>query len=40
MAFTNMREREQARNLSQVVAAAPGEPLLVRCGKRPRLQTC
>jgi hypothetical protein len=29
---TNWREREQARNLCQVVAAAPAEPLLVWCG--------
>jgi hypothetical protein len=30
--FTNWREREQAKNLSQVVAAAPEDPLLVWCG--------
>ena len=30
--FTNWREREQARNLCQVVAAAPEDPLLVWCG--------
>jgi hypothetical protein len=30
--FTNWREREQAKNLCQVVAAAPGDPLLVWCG--------
>jgi hypothetical protein len=30
--FTNWREREQARNLCEVVAALPGEPLLVWCG--------
>ena len=30
--FTNWREREQASNLCQVLAAAPGEPLLVWCG--------
>jgi hypothetical protein len=30
--FTNWREREQARNLCQVLAAAPAEPLLVWCG--------
>jgi hypothetical protein len=29
---TNWREREQARNLCRVVAAAPDEPLLVWCG--------
>jgi hypothetical protein len=29
---TNWREREQAKNLCQVVAAAPGDPLLVWCG--------
>src|SRR5215831_1387579 len=29
MAFTNWREREQARNLCQVRAATVGEPLLV-----------
>jgi hypothetical protein len=29
---TNWREREQARNLCQVAAAAPAEPLLVWCG--------
>jgi hypothetical protein len=32
MAFTNWREREQARNLCRLVAAAPREPLLVWCG--------
>jgi len=32
MEFTNWREREQARNLCQVRAAAPAEPLLVWCG--------
>jgi GAF domain-containing protein len=30
--FTNWREREQAANLCQLTAAAPGEPLLVWCG--------
>jgi hypothetical protein len=30
----NWREREQARNLCQVVAVAPAEPLLVWCGNR------
>jgi len=30
--FTNWREHEQARNLCQLLAAAPGEPLLVWCG--------
>jgi hypothetical protein len=30
--FTNWREREQAKNLCQVVAAARGDPLLVWCG--------
>ena len=30
--FTNWREREQARNLCQVLAVAPGEPLLVWSG--------
>ena len=29
---TNWREREQAKNLCQVVAAAPEDPLLVWCG--------
>jgi hypothetical protein len=29
---TNWREREQAKNLCRVVAAAPGDPLLVWCG--------
>lgn len=29
---TNWREREQAKNLCQAVAAAPGDPLLVWCG--------
>jgi hypothetical protein len=32
MQRTNWREREQARNLCRVVAAAPAEPLLVWCG--------
>ena len=32
MEFTNWREREQAQNLCQVLAAAPGEPLLVWSG--------
>jgi hypothetical protein len=32
MEHTNWREREQARNLCQVVAAGPAEPLLVWCG--------
>jgi hypothetical protein len=39
MAFTNMREREHARNLSRVVAAAPGEPRVeyhVRPGRHDR----
>jgi hypothetical protein len=30
--FTNWREREQARNLCQLLASAPGDPLLVWCG--------
>jgi hypothetical protein len=30
--FTNWREQEQAKNLCQLVAAAPGDPLLVWCG--------
>jgi len=30
--YTNWRELEQAKNLCQVVAAAPGDPLLVWCG--------
>jgi hypothetical protein len=30
--FTNWREREQAKNLCQLLAAAPDEPLLVWCG--------
>jgi hypothetical protein len=30
--FTNWREREQAKNLGQLLAAAPGDPLLVWCG--------
>ncbi len=30
--FTNWREREQAKNLCQAIAAAPGDPLLVWCG--------
>jgi hypothetical protein len=32
MERTNWREREQARNLCQLVAADPAEPLLVWCG--------
>jgi hypothetical protein len=32
MEFTNWREREQAANLGRLLAAAPGEPLLVWCG--------
>jgi hypothetical protein len=32
MEFTNWRDREQARNLCRVRAAAPAEPLLVWCG--------
>jgi hypothetical protein len=32
MEFTNWREREQAQNLCRVLAAAPGEPLLVWAG--------
>jgi hypothetical protein len=32
MEFTNWREREQAQNLCQVLAAAPGDPLLVWSG--------
>jgi len=32
MDFTNWREREQARNLCQLLAAAPEDPLLVWCG--------
>jgi hypothetical protein len=32
MEFTNWREREQAANLSRLLDAAPGEPLLVWCG--------
>ena len=32
MEFTNWREHEQARNLCEVLAAAPDEPLLVWCG--------
>lgn len=32
MDFTNWRERKQAQNLCRVLAAAPGEPLLVRTG--------
>lgn len=32
MEFTNRREHEQARNLCQLLAARPGEPLLVWCG--------
>jgi hypothetical protein len=30
--FTNWREREQAKNLCRLVAAAPGDPILVWCG--------
>ena len=30
--FTNWREREQARNLCRLLAAAPAEPLLVWSG--------
>lgn len=32
MEFTNWREREQATNLCRLLAAAPGEPMLVWCG--------
>jgi hypothetical protein len=32
MEFTNWREREQAANLGRLLAATPGEPLLVWCG--------
>jgi hypothetical protein len=32
MEFTNWREREQARHLCQILAAAPEDPLLVWCG--------
>jgi hypothetical protein len=32
MEFTNWREHEQARNLCQPLADAPGEPLLGWCG--------
>jgi hypothetical protein len=32
MEFTNWREHEQAKNLCQLLATAPGEPLLVWCG--------
>jgi hypothetical protein len=32
MEFTNWRDREQARNLCQLRAAGPAEPLLVWCG--------
>jgi len=32
MEFTNWRDREQARNLCRLQAAAPAEPLLVWCG--------
>jgi hypothetical protein len=32
MEFTNWREQEQAQNLCRVLAAAPGEPLLVWTG--------
>jgi hypothetical protein len=32
MEFTSQREREQAAHLSQLVAGAAGEPLLVWCG--------
>jgi hypothetical protein len=35
MERTNWREREQAGNLCRLVAAAPGEPLLVWCGNSP-----
>jgi hypothetical protein len=37
--FTNRREREQASNLCQVLAAAPGEPLLVWCGNSHAMKT-
>ncbi len=30
--FTNWREREQAKNLCQIAATAPEDPLLVWCG--------
>jgi hypothetical protein len=36
---TNWREREQARNLCEVVAAVPGEPLLVWCGNGHAMKT-
>lgn len=32
MAVTNWREREQAKNLCEIIAAAPRDPLLVWCG--------
>jgi hypothetical protein len=32
MEFTNWREQQQAGNLAELVAAEPGEPLLVWCG--------
>jgi len=32
MEFTNRRERDQAKNLCRLLAAAPAEPLLVWCG--------
>jgi hypothetical protein len=32
MEFTNWREREQARNLCNILSAAPTVPLLVWCG--------
>jgi len=32
MEFTNWRDREQARNLCHLRAAAPAEPLLIWCG--------
>jgi hypothetical protein len=37
--LTNWREREQARNLCEVVAAVSGEPLLVWCGNSHALKT-
>jgi hypothetical protein len=36
---TNRREREQAGNLCQLMAAAPGEPLLVWCGNSHAMKT-
>jgi hypothetical protein len=36
MEYTNWREREQARNLCQLRAAAPAEPLLALVRERPR----